>query len=134
MTIVEKEVTRKKESTRTVTTCDVCGLSEVELRDDEDIDNIRSGPNKTFIYNLHIRKFESVDNETEEIVDEWVEEYYTIQEAQDRLVALDMDYHTVAKDMEIEMSWELDIDVCTHCQGMLFGGTIEGNFTSYESV
>lgn len=129
MTIVKKEVTREEARKKVVQTCDVCGLSEMEMPDNESIDTIGGDKSRNLKWEIDVGKLS--DGAT--IEEEWTEEFQEYTEAQEYLTELDMDEHTVTKRTYIETDWELYIDACENCQKMLFGGTI-GRFGSQKVV
>lgn len=124
MTIVDREVTREEEKTKTVQTCDVCGLSELEIGDDT-IDHITSGVNTSTRYVLSVDKLDEVDGapvSNEEI------EFDGYDAAMNYVNDLDMDTHSIrGKHSYISLEWDLNIDACTRCQKMMFGA-LRDNF------
>jgi len=129
MTTINKEVTREEERTKTVKTCDVCGLSEVELSGNKNIDRITGGLSVEHTYGLVIHELDSVDGDP---VERSEETFDNIDKAEARLKEIDMDTHSVSKSMVANVSWELDIDACERCQQMMFGA-MRDNF-SMKSV
>jgi len=118
MTIVNREITREETETKTVQTCDVCGLSEVEM-DDETIDKITSGMNTSMRYVLIYHELDGVDGRS---VGQEQKEFDTYNEATTFLDELDMDTHSIERKISyLSMDWDLNIDACTRCQTMMFG-------------
>ena len=128
MTTINKEVTREEERTTTVSTCDVCGLSEVEIVDGS-IDRVTSGLSCEYMYTLQVQEVDDdgyvIDTVTEEV-------FESMSEASAALKAIDTDGCTVNKSTIADFTWELDIDACERCQQMMFGA-MRDNF-SMKSV
>lgn len=130
MTTVNKEITREEERTKTVKTCDVCGLSEVELSGNKNIDRITGGLSVEYTYGLVIHELDSVDGDP---VERSEETFDNLDKAEARLKEIDMDTHSVSKSMVVNVNWELDIDACGRCQQMMFGA-LRKNFRKQEVV
>jgi len=122
MTIVNREVTREETETKTVQTCDVCGLSELDIQN-ETIDNITSGLN---IHTRYVLTFQILDGVGGQPVDQETVEFDDYDDAMDYLNDMDMDTHSVLREHSyISMDWDLNIDACTRCQQMMFGALRE---------
>lgn len=108
MTIVKRDVTYEEEKSNVVHTCDVCGLAEVDLEEDATIDEVKSGYNKETRYYIrtHKQEYEFTDiEEAKAFADETDESFDSGSDLYRRVF----------------ITWDLEIDVCTRCQDMMFG-------------
>lgn len=130
MTTINKEVTREEERTKTVKTCDVCGLSEIEMASGVGIDRITSGIKIENTYSMIVKELESPESDT--VVNVEREAFDSYDEAKAAVDEIDPELYHVDTSMVANVNWELDIDACERCQQMMFGA-MRDNF-SMKSV
>jgi hypothetical protein len=108
MTIVKRDVTYEEEKSNVVHTCDVCGLAEVDLDEGVAIDEVKSG------YSKETRYYICTDEQEYEFTD--IEEAKSFADETDESFNSSGDLYK-----RIFITWDLEIDVCTRCQNMMFG-------------
>lgn len=115
MTEIEKEVTREKTETKTVLTCDFCGIPEIDLRDGESIVRFRDGVTFEVTYVL-IRP------------DESEKKFDDIHSAKMHMQTLDSSYRSNCETKtRLSASCDLNVEVCEHCIDTLFSAADEAD-------
>lgn len=108
MTRVERSITERRTYSKTVTTCDLCGVSEVDLLDGEEIERVTVGEPE-----VEMRWFapesEIVPGEGNEF-----DSYEEAKQWKDRDATGDI-VRTV-----IKPTWPVEFDACSHCVEAFF--------------
>lgn len=123
MTTIERTVTENVEETKTVTVCDMCGLDETILPDDEDIHRITIGETGYEVtYHLDIEYHGSKKGEEKE--------FESKEDAEDYLDEADNVY-SVDKKTILQPYAEHNLDVCDHCLETFLSAWEEGESTKW---
>jgi hypothetical protein len=114
MTTIEREVTREEARNKTVSTCDVCGVAEVDMPDNESIIDMKCGESREVEYHIEYWDKDSVGM-SEKVFD-------SFNEARDWSWRYTFDNtNRVNKETHVTYEYEFDIDICEHCVETLFG-------------